>query len=229
MNTEIYITLTIIGTFLILTKDIFDVDILGGYNITSVISSAILMWGIVGLFGINEPWAGLVGGLFFGLLTQIFISAVVVRTDIEEEYTGKFGRVNMDIDPNHRGKIKVETDKTVEFFIATHKDPISKSIKTGTPVQIIDFDGIVANVRQIDRLRENKSVGHNVGILKGIYLFFRNLRRNGNFTCEICYSEITKKSQLISCPHCEATFHIAHWKQWLGTNNYCPVCREDVR
>ncbi len=228
IDMETYILLALLGAFLILSKDVLDIDLLGGYNISSVIASAIFMWGVVGLFGVPEPYAGLIGGLVFGLLTHIFLSAVIVQTDIEKEYTGKYGKVNMEIDPDSKGKIKVVTDKTVEFFIATNAEPISKPLKQGTPVQIVEFDGIVAKVRPVDRMRENVHVKSSYGLLGSIYLFLKNISRKDLPTCEICYHTVEKKSQIKTCPHCEATFHATHWKQWIEINQYCPICRENI-
>lgn len=46
--------------------------------------------------------------------------------------------------------------------------------------------------------------------------------------CFICYKRLQSTEELVSCPHCEMTFHQEHWEGWVQTRHRCPYCRQTV-
>lgn len=46
--------------------------------------------------------------------------------------------------------------------------------------------------------------------------------------CEICYLEIKKDDEEVSCPACGENFHKLHLKLWLNKKGICPICRRNI-
>lgn len=43
--------------------------------------------------------------------------------------------------------------------------------------------------------------------------------------CSICKLPIKKDQEISVCSHCQYPAHTNHWKQWIGMNHPCPICK----
>ncbi|NVM52302.1 MAG: hypothetical protein HWN66_01280 [Candidatus Helarchaeota archaeon] len=47
-------------------------------------------------------------------------------------------------------------------------------------------------------------------------------------TCSVCLLNIDHGESVILCPHCNASAHRDHLREWLKIKNYCPYCKQKI-
>ena len=47
--------------------------------------------------------------------------------------------------------------------------------------------------------------------------------------CIVCFQALTSEhSKIVICKHCRSGGHYDHLNQWVATNKYCPLCRQQL-
>ena len=43
--------------------------------------------------------------------------------------------------------------------------------------------------------------------------------------CNICWVNIKQDEAFTRCTSCNNKFHTDHWREWILTKQYCPICK----
>ena len=226
-----YIFLVVFGFFLTIIKEIFELDILGVSHVSVSLSTAIVMWGVVGFFGIPEPLTFLIGFFGFGTMTYVIFSQLVISIDRQKEYIGLTGSVNMQIDPGKKGKVKIKTPKGNEFFAASTAEETLKPLKVGTEIQVVKFEASILVVEPLETpdSKIQKPSKTRLGLFGALIVYFKKLNKKVTGVCGFCLLTIEKRMNYSECKYCRSQFHTNHLKEWLETSSNCPNCKQFIK
>ncbi|MHA2028201.1 MAG: hypothetical protein ACW99A_11160 [Candidatus Kariarchaeaceae archaeon] len=225
-NTEIYITILIIGGAYLLISAILDLEILLGH-FSLGLPYALIGWGVIGLVTNNEPNSFIWGFLFIWISISAMYLYLSSYTSSYEKYYLKSAVVTIPIKPGKIGEIKVSRGEGFDFLPAKASN-IIKPIGKNETVRIIELEGVNAHV-SVDykeiRLENTFSKFYN---RIATFLRLLTIKSKHSGVCIVCYGNIKGSKNFTKCPSCDSIAHKDHMIDWLDIRKTCPHCRSEI-
>jgi hypothetical protein len=64
---------------------------------------------------------------------------------------------------------------------------------------------------------------------KAIHNIKKYRRKINKQNCSICKLELRNKQNILQCKKCFSLFHQQHLKEWLNSEEVCPVCGIEMK